>query len=240
MRKLIIANWKLNPKALAEAERLVRTLASAARASKGEVVFCPPAAYLAELKSGFPKLAFGAQDASYVDEGPYTGAVGPSVLKSVGAEYVIAGHSERRANFGETDAIVVKKIKAILSAGLTAILCVGEPLTVRNKGIAASQKFVAQQLKDSLKNIPRTTKLVVAYEPVWAISTSGSGKSETPEDAAAMIRFIKKLRPGRVLYGGSVNSKNAKDFLAYRDIDGLLVGGASLKSEEFRAILRYA
>lgn len=240
MRKLIAANWKLNPKTLGAAERLVGALASAARASKANIVFCPPAAYLAELKDKFPKLTFGAQDASYVDEGPFTGAIGPEVLKGIGAEYVIAGHSERRGTFGETDAEVAKKVKAILSAGLTAILCVGEPLTIRRKGIASSQKFVAEQIKKDLKNISRTARLVIAYEPVWAISTSGSGKSETPEDAAAMIRFIKGLRPGRVLYGGSVNSKNSKDFLEYHDIDGLLVGGASLKPKDFGAILRDA
>jgi triosephosphate isomerase len=129
---------------------------------------------------------------------------------------------------------VAKKVKAILGAGLTVILCVGEPLQVRKKGISASQKFVAQQLK----NIPKSAKIVVAYEPVWAISTSGSGKKETPEDAAAMIRFIKKLRPGRVLYGGSVSSKDANDFLAYRDIDGALVGAASLRPKNFSTILR--
>jgi triosephosphate isomerase len=240
MKKLIAANWKLNPKTLGAAEKLIKALAPEARNSKADVVFCPPAAYLAEMKHKFPKLTFGAQDASYVDEGPYTGEVGPRELKSVGAEYVIAGHSERRAKFGETDAEVAKKVKAIVADGLVAILCVGESLSVRNKGIAASQKFVSQQLKNSLKNIPKTKKLVIAYEPVWAISTSGSGKTETPEDAAAMIRFIKKLRPGRVLYGGSVNSKNFKDFLAYRDIDGLLVGGASLKPAEFGKILSNA
>lgn len=240
MKKLIAANWKLNPKTLGAARKLIKALAPAARDAKADVVFFPPAAYLAELKLEFPKLAFGAQDASYVDEGAYTGEVGPKELKSVGARYVIAGHSERREKFNEMDAQVAKKVKAILADGLTAILCVGEPLAIRNKGIAASQKFVAAQLKNSLKNIPKTSKLIVAYEPVWAISTSGSGKSETPEDAAAMIRFIKKLRPGRVLYGGSVNSKNFKDFLEYRDIDGLLVGGASLKPSEFGKILRNA
>lgn len=237
---MIVANWKLNPKTLGAAERLIGTLAPAARGSKADVVFCPPAAYLAELKDKFPKLTFGAQDASYVDEGPFTGAIGPEVLKGVGAEYVIAGHSERRAEFGETDAEVAKKVRAILAAGLTAILCVGEPLAIRKKGIAASQKFVSEQIKKDLKNISKKAKVVVAYEPVWAISTSGSGRNETPEDAAAMIRFIKKLRPGRILYGGSVNSKNAGEFLAYRDIDGLLVGGASLKPEEFEKIIKNA
>jgi triosephosphate isomerase (TIM) len=240
MKKLIVANWKLNPATLAAAERLAKAVEPAARRSRAEVVFCPPAPYIATLKARFPKLVFGAQNTSYFDEGPHTGSFGPSVLKSVGAEYVIAGHSERRSAFGDTDADIAKKVKAISAAGLTTILCVGEQLPVRKKGMAAAQKFVAQQLKASLKNIPRGAKVIVAYEPVWAISTSGSGKKETAEDAAAMIRFIKKLRPGRVLYGGSVNSKDANDFLDYREIDGALVGGASLRPDDFSAILRNA
>lgn len=237
MRKLIIANWKLNPGTLGAAKRLVRSLVPVLRSSGADAVLCPPAAYLAELKDIFPKIRFGAQDASYVDYGPFTGALGPDILKEVGAELVIAGHSERRGTFGETDAEVARKVKTILAAGLAAVLCVGEPLSIRKKGIAASRKFAAKQIGDSLKGIPRTSKLIIAYEPVWAISTSGSGKKETPEDAAAMIRFIKKLRPGRVLYGGSVDSRNAGQFLAYREIGGLLVGGASLKAREFGRIL---
>lgn len=225
------------PKTLGMGERLLKSLAAKARRSPAEVVFCPPTAYLAPLKMKFSKLVFGAQDAFYKDEGPYTGAVGPEELKSVGARYVIAGHSERRAKFGETDADVAKKVKLILKEGLTAILCVGEPLAVRRKGIVAARKFVAQQIKKDLKNISKTTKLVIAYEPVWAISTSGSGKTETPDDAVEMIRFIKKIKRVRVLYGGSVNSKNAGEFLAYKDIDGLLVGHASLSAMEFGKII---
>lgn len=240
MKKLIVANWKLNPKTLTAAERLLGAVAPAARRSKAEVVFCPPAAYLAELRDKFPKLTLGAQDASYVDEGPYTGAIGPEVLKSVGARFVIAGHSERRATFGERDAEIAAKVKAITAAGLTAILCVGEPLKVRNQGMAAARKFVVDQLKKDLKNIPKKAKIIIAYEPVWAISTSGSGKTETPDSAAAMIRFIKKLRPGRVLYGGSVSSKNIKGFMAESKIDGFLVGGASLRPKDFNFILRDA
>ncbi|OGY97851.1 MAG: hypothetical protein A2855_02140, partial [Candidatus Liptonbacteria bacterium RIFCSPHIGHO2_01_FULL_57_28] len=183
MKKLIVANWKLNPKDLAAAVQLLRAVTPAARASKAAVVFCPPAAYLASLQEKFPKLAFGAQDASYVDAGPYTGAVGPGILKSLGARYVIAGHSERRARFNETDAEVAKKVRAIVADGLTAILCVGEPLAVRRKGIAASRKFVTRQVKADLKNISKKDKVILAYEPVWAISTSGSGRTERPADA---------------------------------------------------------
>lgn len=185
-------------------------------------------------------MVFGAQDAFYADEGPYTGAVGPEELKSIGARFVIVGHSERREKFGETDAIVAKKLKAVLAEGLTAILCVGEPLRVRQKGLPAAQRFVAQQLKKDLKGIPASSRLVIAYEPVWAISTSGSGKKDTPENAASMIRSIKKTRRGRVLYGGSVSAKNAADFLGYREIDGLLVGRASLKAKEFGNIIKIA
>jgi triosephosphate isomerase len=237
MKKLIVANWKLNPKTLGAAQRLLKAVAPAARRSRAQAVFCPPAPYLAPLQSRFPKLAFGAQDAFYADEGPYTGAVGPEELKSIGARFIIVGHSDRRAKFGETDADVNKKTKLVLREGLTAILCVGEPLAVRRKGLAAARRFVAQQVKKDLKNISNISKLVIAYEPVWSISTSGSGKKETPKNAAEMIRFIKKLRRARVLYGGSVDGKSAGSFLAYREIDGLLVGKASLSAGQFKKIL---
>lgn len=240
MKKLIVANWKLHPKTIGAGQSLLKDLSPAVRRSRAQVVFCPPSPYLAVLKEKFPKLTFGAQDAFYAEEGPYTGAVGPEEMKSVGARFVIVGHSERRSKFKETDAEVNKKAKLVLKEGMTAILCIGEPLEVRKKGIAASQKFIAQQLKKDIKNISNISKLVIAYEPIWAISTSDSGLMETPEDAAAMIRFIKKLKRTRVLYGGSVDMKNAGEFLAYKDIDGLLVGRASLSAKEFGGILRSA
>jgi triosephosphate isomerase len=240
MKKLIVANWKLNPRTLTGGRQLLRALAAIAGRSKASVVFCPPTPYIASLRAEFPKLTLGAQDAFHESQGPYTGAVGPEELKSVGARFVIVGHSERRDKFGETDSMVAKKLKAVLAEGLTAILCVGEPLTAREKGMAASRRFVAQQLKNSLKNISSSSSLLIAYEPIWAISTSGSGKKDTPEDAVEMIRFIKKSRKTRVLYGGSADSKNAASFLARAEIDGLLVGGASLRAKEFAAVIKEA
>lgn len=238
MKKLVAANWKLNPTSLAHAKRLLKALAPVVRASNAEAVFCPPVAYLEPLAAAFPKLRFGAQDIFWAERGPYTGAVAPEMVKELGADYTILGHSDRRQKFGETDAQVALKTSAALAEKLMPIVCIGEPLAVRRKGMAAARVFVTRQLKKSLKGIPKNSKVILAYEPVWSISTSGSGKKDTPEDATEMIAFIKKLRPGRVLYGGSVDAKSAGAFLAKKNIDGLLVGHASLSAKDFGGILR--
>jgi triosephosphate isomerase len=252
MQKLLVANWKENPRTEAGALKLFKETAAAKRKNV-DVVICPPFLYLEEIATAFRKmkarneLALGAQDVFWEERGAFTSEVGPKMLRSLGARYVIIGHSERRRDFKETDAMVNKKIKLALKDGLHVILCVGEPLVVRKRGIAAAQHFIKNQLKKDLAGISKITardrgiRLAVAYEPIWAI---GSGKNDNPEDAAAMADFIKKLlkvelkiQNSRFLYGGSVHGKNIRDYVQYKSIDGALVGGASLKAGEFKKII---
>ncbi|HUX35858.1 MAG TPA: triose-phosphate isomerase [Candidatus Paceibacterota bacterium] len=265
MRKLIVANWKMNPVSLKEALRLFeRTQIYADKARiNAEVVICPPFPYIApiaERKS--QKVKLGAQDDFWENQGAYTGEVSPLMLKNSGVKYVIVGHSERR-RLGETDEMINKKLKAALEARLKPILCVGEPkrkvssikYQVSRKGdkLKEAKNFVKAQLKRDLAGILPTTyhllstHLTIAYEPVWAISTNKNAKPDKPEDSLEMIMFIKEFCHKQfaishlpVLYGGSITSKNAKSFLQYKDIDGALVGGASLKPEEFGKIIKSA
>jgi triosephosphate isomerase len=246
MRKLIAANWKENPGNERGALKLFREVARAKRGN-ADVVICPPFIYLEEVASEFRKMnaaakkhfAIGAQDVFWEEKGAFTSEVGPKMLRSLGARYVIVGHSERRKYLGETDAMINKKIKLALRDKLNVILCVGEPLAVRKRGIVAAERFVKDQLKKDLAGA--TGKIIVAYEPIWAI---GTGKNDSPEEAAHMAAFIKKtlmahnptLSP-RILYGGSVNSKNIRNYVQYKDIDGALVGGASLKAGEFKKLI---
>lgn len=208
------------------------------RAPKGaEVVVCPSFPYLAAF-SGKAGFKLGAQDVFWENlrsGGAYTGEISAAMLKDFGAEYVIVGHSERRA-LGETDYIVNKKLKTALSAGLKVILCVGEAKEVRKRGFAAARGFVRNELRARLSGVKKKflKNIAVAYEPIWAI---GTGLADKPKDAAEVAGFIKKLLPVRVLYGGSVSSKNAEKFLAQKEIDGALVGGASLDPKEFKKIV---
>jgi triosephosphate isomerase (TIM) len=239
--KLLAANWKENPKTEKDALKLFREVAKAA-SKEVRVVLCPPFIYLDELARAFKKvargknLALGAQDAFWQEKGPFTSEVGPRMLRSLGIAYVIIGHSERRKWLKETDVMINKKIKLALADGLRVILCVGEPLAVRKKGLPAARTFVAGQLLKDLKGIkPATRKhLTVAYEPIWAI---GTGRYDKPEDAREMAEFIKRKVGAPILYGGSVNSKNIADYVQYNSIDGALVGGASLKVAEFKKII---
>ncbi|MFH1161795.1 MAG: triose-phosphate isomerase [Candidatus Jorgensenbacteria bacterium] len=241
MSKLTIANWKMNPRMVREAVRLAR--ASDARG----VVIAPPFPFLPAVGRTVNSAALGAQDVFWESEGAYTGGVSPAMLKALGVRYVIVGHSERRAHLGETDDMVAKKVAAALRTGLTPVLCVGEPLTVRRKGLTAAKRFVAHQLRADLRGVRSLVVsrrlLVIAYEPVWAI---GTGRSATPKDASAMAQFIKKLSvvscqlSVKVLYGGSVDARNVGAFLAEPAIDGALVGGASLKPREFKKMISIA
>lgn len=228
MPKLIIANWKTNPATVVEAMRLARA------EDRAGVVIAPPSAFLAAVEATTKRAALGAQDVSREKRGAHTGEVAPSMLRSLGVRYVIVGHSERRAR-GETDEEVNEKVKAVLAARLVPVLCVGESWVVRKKGFPAAKKFVSGQLRADLKGV-RAKNVIVAYEPVWAI---GSGKADSPEEAAEMARFVKKSFVPRVLYGGSVTPKNASAFLKERAIDGALVGGASLKPSDFKKILSH-
>ena len=260
--KLIVANWKENPRTEREAFKLFGDTAAIKHSQGVQMVVCPPLVFLDGIAKKFrvvrskPGLALGAQDVFWEDQGAYTSEVGPKMLKSLGVRYVIVGHSERRKLLHETDMMVNRKIRAALASGLRVILCVGEPLPVREKGIAAAKRFIKNQLTKDLKGFGNWkleigNSLAVAYEPIWAI---GTGRNDSPEDAAEMAHFIKKIvyvaclpskasaKEGRlshvsVLYGGSVNGKNALDYIHCKDIDGALVGGASLKPKEFRKII---
>jgi triosephosphate isomerase len=248
MKKLIIANWKMHPATLAEAVSL-------ARASDQEgIAVAAPFPYLAAVAAILKCASVAAQDVSVteVPVGPRTGEVSGAMLKSLGVQYVIVGHSERRAA-GDSEKVVAAKLRASLVAGLTPILCVGEPWSVRRRGFAASRAFVGRQLTSALSRSSGRIRPLVAYEPVWAISTSKHERDETPEDAARMAQFINKQlvvlgrrtrtrvrRLPHILYGGSVNASNAAVFLSRPEFSGILVGGASLSPHSFRDIARVA
>lgn len=255
MAKLVVANWKMNPQSYKEAELLAEKYGAEAKKHKNvHVVLCPPYPWLTDMShEKKDRLEYGAQDVFWEDPtsggGAYTGEVSASMLRNSKVKYAIIGHSERRCHLAETDAMIRKKVTTALHAGLTAILCVGEPLALRKKGAAESKKFVGAQLKENVRALDAkgALRLIVAYEPVWSISTSGTGLSELPEDAAKMISFIKDvlraksgLKDPKVLYGGSVNAKNVEEFLKQREINGVLVGGASVRPEEFVKIIQIA
>lgn len=217
-------------------------------ANKIAAVVCPPFIYLSELKK--TNLKFGAQNCFWENPpaggGAYTGEISPLMLKNLGCDYVIIGHSERRRYLQETDEMINKKLKAVAAAGLMPILCVGE--TLEQRKIGAAKQIVAKQLKGALKQLStfnfQLPTLIVAYEPVWAI---GTGMPCKVVDAAEMIKFIKKILNSKfqilnsiVLYGGSVDSKNIKSFLEKKEIDGALVGGASIKDSgrEFTKMIK--
>jgi len=239
--KIIIANWKMNPQTTEEAIQLAK------ESDIEGLVICPPFPFLEEVKKTIKKAKLGAQDLFWEPQGAYTGEVSAKELKNLGVEYVIIGHSERRQNLGETDEIVAKKIKAAVEEGLTPILCVGETRAERDAG--KTKEVVERELKVGLSLVGQMSKvkgqrLVIAYEPIWAI---GTGTPDTPENMIEMSKFIRsqvsvvKCQMSgvrcQVLYGGSVTSKNAEDFLKYKEIEGALVGGASLSGEEIKKIV---
>lgn len=244
MRKPLIAgNWKMN-KTLGEAVSLARELKARLKDDAVETLICPPypaLALVAEALRG-SKVALGAQDLHWEDSGAFTGKVSAPMLQSAGCLYVIIGHSEQRQLFGETDETVHKKLEAALRAGLKPIVCVGETLAEREA--QRTWKVLETQL-EALKGFAPATlaTLVIAYEPVWAI---GTGKVATPEQAQEAHLFIRKrlaslydanLAGGtRILYGGSVKPDNVDAIMAQQDVDGALVGGASLKADDFTRI----
>ena len=231
-RKLIAGNWKMNG-LRAEATALAGALAGLARSGRTgcDLLVCPPATVLipvADILAG-SGIALGGQDC----HGAYTGDVSAEMLKDAGCSHVILGHSERRHGHGESDAAIRPKVAAAWRAGLVAILCIGETRAEREAGRALA--VVSAQLAGSLPEGAAAERLVVAYEPVWAI---GTGLTPTLADIAEIHAGIRALLPRgtRNLYGGSVNPKNAGEILALADVDGGLVGGASLKAEDFWAI----
>lgn len=236
MAKLIIANWKMNPRTEAESLKLAKV------SDFPNVVVAPPFVFLDAAKNILRRADLGAQNVAAEKEGAETGEIAVSQLKALGVRYVIIGHSERRA-LGETDRLINRKIKIALENDLKAILCVGEPLTVRKRGLRAAQNFVGKQLLSDLRGVRKSNNLLIAYEPIWAI---GTGKSDNPAETVAMTIFIKKNLYSKfkintkLLYGGSVNAKNALAFLREGEINGALVGGASLKPAEFKKIVKIA
>lgn len=249
MRRTIIAgNWKMY-KTTKEAIELAKRLKENIKNIQEEVVvLCPPFTSLLsvyEIIKNSP-IKLGAQNISWEKEGAYTGEVSPSMIKDVGCEFVIVGHSERRKYFNENDAIVNKKIKLAISSGLTPIVCVGETLEERESGVA--EDTVISQLNNGFVNINEEdmSKLVIAYEPVWAI---GTGKTATPEIADGMHLVIRnqlsKLYSTElsnnisILYGGSVKPDNVDSLMSQENIDGALVGGAALDSESFNRIVNF-
>jgi len=246
MKKLIIANWKMNPATTGKALSLFKAIIALPRPKNTELIICPPFIYLEEFANK-KNVILGAQDDFWEAGGPYTGEISPKMLRDLKVKYVIIGHSERRRWAGETDLMINKKIKATVKEGLSAILCVGETLEIRKRGKSAAKKFVLGQLKKDLAGVSAKNlsdgKVIIAYEPVWAI---GTGKSDTTKNAREMIEYVKMSFEGKikvapkVIYGGSVNSKNAGGFIREPLIDGALVGGASLKIGEFKKILSAA
>jgi triosephosphate isomerase len=243
--KLIAGNWKMNG-SIAANEALVRALISGMGDAACTVAVCVPAPYLAQvqmLRSG-SRLELGAQDVSEHAEGAYTGEVSAAMLKEFGVRYAIVGHSERRQYHGESDAIVADKTKAALAAGITPIVCVGETLAQREAGRTVD--IVKRQMAAVIHtNGHCISEIVVAYEPVWAI---GTGRTATPEQAQEVHAVLRtQLRAAtehvdriHILYGGSMNAANAASLLAQQDIDGGLVGGASLKAADFLQIIAAA
>lgn len=249
MRKPIIAgNWKMN-NTIASGTALVKELIPLVKDAECEVAICVPYTLLpamGELVKG-TNIHLGAENVHFADHGAYTGEVSAEMLKEVGVEYVIIGHSERRQYFGETDETVNKRAYQALKNGLKPIICVGETLEERETG--KTEEVLKRQILGAFKNLTEfdmPANIVVAYEPVWAI---GTGKTATNEQANETIAFIRKTLVEnvcsscgaeiRIQYGGSMNPKNAHDLMAMPEIDGGLIGGASLKAEDFSKVVHY-
>jgi triosephosphate isomerase len=250
MRKKIVAgNWKMN-KTFSEAQILtdeVLTLANAEVNNRTKIVLCVPFPYLPSIKSQLSgsSIATGAQNCSEHDAGAYTGEVSAAMLAAMGISYVIIGHSERRQYFGEGGKWLAKKVDAALKHNVTPIFCCGEPLEIREAG--NHEQLVKQQVEESLFHLTteQIQKVVIAYEPVWAIGTGKTATSQQAQDMHLVIRQQLAAKYSQtiaaeitILYGGSVKADNAKELFSCADVDGGLVGGASLKAREFVDIVK--
>lgn len=249
LRKAVIAgNWKMN-KNPEEAKALLAEVAPLVKDAKCEVVACVPFIDLPaaiEAAKG-TNIKIGAQNCHWEESGAFTGEIAANMLTSIGVSYVIIGHSERRTYFGETDQTVNQRIRAALDAGLSVILCVGETLEQREQGI--TEELVALQTKIALLGVTKEelARVIIAYEPIWAI---GTGRTATSEQAGEVCRAIRSVIAAlydkqsadafTIQYGGSMNAKNAAELLAQGDVDGGLIGGASLKAADFAEIVRAA
>jgi triosephosphate isomerase len=251
-QKIVAGNWKMN-KTLEEANILASEITGmVADEVKGDakVIFCVPFPYLLPIKNQLGnsgRIAIGAQNCSEHEAGAYTGEVSAPMLKSMGIPYVILGHSERRQYFGEDGKLLAKKIDVALKHGLIPIYCCGEPLEVRESN--GHEALVKKQVEESLFHLSADVikTIVIAYEPVWAIGTGKTASAQQAQDMHAVIRKHIAAKYGQsvadavaILYGGSVNAANAKELFACPDVDGGLVGGASLKSREFTEVIKGA
>jgi triosephosphate isomerase len=250
MRKKVIAgNWKMN-KDLHQSQKLVSEIINGlGKDTKAEVIVCPPFTSLSEVNSLLKgtQIKLGAQNMYYEESGAYTAEISADMLKSVGCEYVILGHSERRVIFNETDELINKKIKAALAKGLKSIFCFGELLEQREND--ETMQVVSRQVEKGLEGVSaeQMKNVIIAYEPVWAI---GTGKTATPQQAQEVHSFIRELVAKKfsasvaenliIQYGGSVKPENAGELLSQKDIDGALVGGACLKADSFLGIIASA
>lgn len=247
MAKILVANWKMNPAKEADAVKL-------AKASDNEnVILCPPFPFIKAVKQAVKRAHVGAQDISTETEGPFTGEVSGEQLKAMGAEYVIVGHSSRREHLGETDEIVAKKVAAAFSSQLIPIVCIGE--TGEDKARGRTKEVLDRQLRTAFSLIPaggnEKFNAILTYEPVWAISTNqpaaynGKHESATPELSQDMINYMEGIIRGlpltpAFLYGGSVDSANLDSFFKCPEVQGALVGAASLKPVEFKKMITIA
>jgi triosephosphate isomerase len=251
MRKPFVAgNWKMNTDSHTSVS-LAEAVASGASDSAEQVhiALIPPFVYVPAVVKAVSnaRIAVGAQDIYYEQKGAFTGEISPSMLKDVGCTYALCGHSERRHVIGETDELVNKKVSAAISGGLLPILCVGE--LIEQRKASETQEVVTKQIKNGLAGLSteKTSAVTIAYEPVWAI---GTGLTATPQQAQEVHALIRKLigemydsqlaEEIRILYGGSVKPSNAAELMAQEDIDGLLVGGASLNADDFVSIIQAA
>ncbi|MFA8342300.1 MAG: triose-phosphate isomerase [Rhodothermaceae bacterium] len=249
MRRTVVAgNWKMNNN-LSEAVSLISDLKKELSGSElnADVIICPPFVSLDTAKELIKDsvIQLGAQNMHFEESGAFTGEISAEMLKSVGCQYVVLGHSERRVIFKECNETINKKVKKALSSGLKPIFCIGETLEERESGV--TNKVVEEQIRKGLEGLSKEdmAKVIVAYEPVWAI---GTGKTATPEQAQEVHAFIRSLlaelftsevAEATILqYGGSVKPDNAKELLSQKDIDGALVGGACLKADSFTGIIK--
>lgn len=247
MKNLIVANWKMNPVSQKEAKQIFDSVKKGVKnITSAEVVICPPFVYLSSVspqrgsqsEGGF---ALGAQNCFWEEKGAFTGEISGAMLKDLGVEYVIIGHSERRKYFGETDEVINKKIKRALEGGLKVIFCIGETQEQHGpKGYPGEKyKVLERQIKKGLAGIKNLENINIAYEPVWAIGTGNNcSVQETKESVDYVRKFVKENT--RILYGGSVKSKNSGAYIKEAGSNGLLVGGASLNTEEFVKIIKSA
>jgi triosephosphate isomerase len=242
MKKILVANWKENP--LTEKEAILL----AKNSDVLGVVICPPSIFLSPVSKVVKSATLGAQDGFYEASGPFTGEVSMSQIKELGAKYVIIGHSKRR-ELGESEMVIARKVASAIENGLMPIVCVGE--TSEDRAAGKTKEVVDRQLRSAFSLLPAGIesgrKVYVAYEPIWAISTNKrvgeEVKSDTPESAQTVVRYLQGVARGlpvevNFLYGGSVNPENAVSFISCQEFSGLLVGGASIKNQEMKQLIK--